>query len=482
MITIIGLGPASVGGMSVAARDALRAAKWLYLRTRIHPAAAELAANGIQFESFDHFYESSPSFEQVYSNIVDRIMEMTERYEITYAVPGHPLVAEETVRLLLIEAKRSGIETRIIGSASFIEPTLSAIGASLTDGLQLVDALSLVPANLNPLQNILLYQVYDQPTAASVKLKLMEQYPDDWECTLITAAGDEDLQRVEKMPLHRLDRYDVNHLSSLFVPALPTDKRHKRLDDLVEVMARLRGPGGCPWDHEQDHKTLRKYMIEECYEAIEAIDADDPDALCEELGDVLLQVVFHAQIEAEAGAFTIEDVIRVIVDKLIRRHPHVFGDLSVQDSAEVLRNWEQIKKAEKGEGWRESTLDGVPAGLPALMRALEISKRAAKVGFEWEKFDDVLAKLDEEVTELKHAIKSEDKSNIQSEIGDLLFTIVNVARWRKVDPEETLREMVERFGRRFRFIEKRAKENGRQVSELSLAEMDAFWDEAKASE
>ncbi|MEP6756423.1 MAG: nucleoside triphosphate pyrophosphohydrolase [Chthonomonadales bacterium] len=482
MITIVGLGPAVAGGMSMAARDALRAAKWLYLRTRIHPAATELAADGIRFETFDTFYESSQSFEQVYAKIVDRIMEMSERYEITYAVPGHPLVAEESVRLLLIGAKRSGIETRIIGSSSFIEPTLSALGWSITDGLVMLDALTLQPRQLNPDQAQLIYQVYDQSTASAVKLQLMQRYPDDWVCKLVTSAGDPDLERVEEVELHRLDRLPVNHLSSLFVPPLPRELQRGRLDDLVEVMARLRAPDGCPWDLEQDHKTLKKYMIEETYEAIEAIDANDPDALCEELGDVLLQVVFHAQLETELGVFDIQDVIRKIVDKLIRRHPHVFGDLSVEDSAEVLRNWEQIKKSEKAEGWRESALDGVPVGLPALMRALEISKRAVKVGFEWEKFEDVLAKLDEEVAELRGAIATADAREVKSEVGDLLFTIVNVARWQKIDPEVALREMVDRFGRRFRFIEKRAKETGRAVSELSLAEMDKFWDEAKRSE
>jgi tetrapyrrole methylase family protein/MazG family protein len=244
-------------------------------------------------------------------------------------------------------------------------------------------------------------------------------------------------------------------------------------------MARLRGEGGCPWDREQDHHTLKKYMVEECYEAIEAIDNDDLDALCEELGDVLLQVVFHAQLEAEVGVFTVDDVIARIVDKLIRRHPHVFGDLSVEDSDEVLRNWEQIKKSEKGEGWRKSALDGVPVGLPALMRAMEISKRAVKVGFEWEKMEDVLAKMEEEVHELREALSVGNKPEIESEIGDLLFTVVNVARWQKVDPEEALRRMVNRFSDRFRYIEEAAAAEGRSIQDLTLAQMDAHWDEAK---
>src|SRR5258708_28504668 len=220
-------------------------------------------------------------------------------------------------------------------------------------------------------------------------------------------------------------------------------------------------------------------MIDECCEDIEAIDAGDMDALEEELGDVLLQVVFHAQLEAEIGTFTVDDVTARIVDKLIRRHPHVFGDLNVADSDEVLRNWERIKKSEKGEGWRESVLDGVPTGLPALMRAMEISKRAVKVGFEWEKLDDVLAKLDEEVAELREAIHSAGPEEVADEIGDLLFTVVNVARWQKIDPEDALRVMLRRFTVRFQYIEKSAVAQGRKLEDMTLAEMDALWNEAK---
>ena len=200
------------------------------------------------------------------------------------------------------------------------------------------------------------------------------------------------------------------------MPPLPREKRRKGFADLVWVMSRLRGEGGCPWDREQNHFTLKRYMVEECYEAIEAIDNEDMDSLCEELGDVLLQVVFHAQLESEVGTFAIDDVTEVIVDKPIRRHPHVFGDLAVADADEVLRNWEQIKKAEKGEGWRESALDGVPAGLPALMRATEISKKAVKVGFEWERFEDVVAKMEEETRELEAAIAGGNSDEIASEL------------------------------------------------------------------
>jgi len=497
MITLIGLGPADAGGLSVAARDALRSEslRSLFLRTARHPAAEDLRAEGIPFESLDSLYETAESFDAVYDAMVERVLEAAKEGDVAFAVPGHPLVAEESVRRLIARAREGGVPVRVVGSASFLESALTALGLSLDGGLLLVDALSLPhdgvghPQGVSPGGAIpprvdvglLLYQVYDRDIASAVKLALMRDYPDDWEVTVVRQAGVPGRECVESLPLHRLDRTSVDHLTAVYVPPLPPDRRKKTFADMVEVMARLRGEGGCPWDREQDHHTLKGYLIEECYETIDAIDADDLDALCEELGDVLLQVVFHAQLEAEAGVFTIDDVIERIVDKLIRRHPHVFGDVAVADSAEVLRNWERIKRAEKGEAAPESLLDGVPSSLPALMRAMEISKRAVRAGFEWEKFEDVLAKMEEEIDELRQAIAAGRSEEVFAEIGDLLFTLVNVARWQKVNPEEALRDMLIRFTTRFRHIEQAARAQGRRLEEMTLAEMDALWDEAKSS-
>ena len=246
-------------------------------------------------------------------------------------MPGHPLVAEESVRRLLIRAREENIQVRLVGSASFLEPALELLQLSLDNGLALLDALSLDSFSPHLDMGLLLYQVYDRDVASSAKLTLMRHYPDDWPVQVVHHAGIGTEERVEVVPLHRLDRVAADHLTSVYVPPLPHEKRRKGFADLVWVMSRLRGNGGCPWDREQDHVTLNKYMVEECYEAIEAIDNEDMDALCEELGDVLLQVVFHAQLESEVGTFDIDDVTEVIVDKLIRRHPHVFGDLAVAD-------------------------------------------------------------------------------------------------------------------------------------------------------
>jgi tetrapyrrole methylase family protein/MazG family protein len=334
-------------------------------------------------------------------------------------------------------------------------------------------------------QGLLLFHVHDRTSASQAKLALMRDYPDDWEIAIIRAAGVTGQESVLRVPLFRLDRETVDHLTSVYVPPLPPALRRPGFPELVGLMARLRAPDGCPWDREQDHRTLRRFFIEETYEVVEAIDQDDPELLCEELGDVLLQVVFHAQLATETGIFSIDDVAAQIVQKLVRRHPHVFGDVDAADSAEVLRNWERIKKQEKSgqeNRRRDSLLDGIPGGLPALMQAMEVSKRVVKVGFEWGNFADVLLKLDEEVAELKAELTAEtrDHARIVAEMGDLFFTLVQVARWQKVDPEEALRQMLARFSSRFRHIERRAAEQQRALTEMTLAEMDLLWDEAKA--
>ena len=254
--------------------------------------------------------------------------------------------------------------------------------------------------------------------------------------------------------------------------------------ELVEVMARLRAPNGCPWDREQTHATLKPYFIEETYEALEAIDIGDDDELCKELGDVLLQVVFHAQIATEENRFDIEEVARAIVDKLIRRHPHVFADVDVDGSEQVLQNWEQIKKQERQEQGEAtpSLLDGIPKQLPALMRAQRMQARVSRQGFDWDKIAGPLDKVEEEFAELRQAWTSGETPAIEDEFGDLLFALVNTGRFLNVDPEQTLRQSTEKFERRFRALEEAVRTSGREISALSLQELDTIWDEIKARE
>jgi tetrapyrrole methylase family protein/MazG family protein len=260
----------------------------------------------------------------------------------------------------------------------------------------------------------------------------------------------------------------------------PLDPSADPFRRLVAIMARLRGEGGCPWDREQSHASLVPYLIEESYEVKEAIDKNDVESLREELGDLLLQVVFHAQLAREAGRFDIDDVARAICRKLIGRHPHVFGDVEVGSSAEVLQNWEQIKLDEKRERQETpSRLSGVPKELPALLRAHRVQEKAARVGFDWEHVRDVFAKVREEIGELESAVGQGETGPINAEIGDLLFALVNLSRFLNVQSELALHDTIERFIERFRYIEQRAAEQGRQLEEMTLAEMDALWDEAK---
>jgi MazG family protein len=258
-------------------------------------------------------------------------------------------------------------------------------------------------------------------------------------------------------------------------------------DELVNVMARLRAPGGCPWDREQTYESLAPYLLEEAFESFDAIQeaaAGKPENLREELGDLLLQIIFHSQIAEEKGDFTIEDVCAGITKKMILRHPHVFGDKNFDTASDVLQNWDELKRAErevtkKDEKAKDSILDDVPLAFPALIEANKLAKKAAKVGFDWENAEQIYDKLTEETEELKAAVATSEK--VEEEIGDLLFVVVNLARKYDVEPETALKKTNRKFRQRFKFIESELKKNGKTLEDSSLAEMDALWDEAKKS-
>jgi tetrapyrrole methylase family protein / MazG family protein len=252
-------------------------------------------------------------------------------------------------------------------------------------------------------------------------------------------------------------------------------------EQVMTIMRRLRAPGGCPWDAEQSHESLKRYLLEEAYEVIEAIDTGSDKLLKEELGDLLLQPVFHAAIAEERGAFTMDDILATLADKLIRRHPHVFGDQEIKDSEAQIANWEKIKKAEKGEE-RRSALSGIPPHLPALMKAQKITEKASRVGFDWEHVDQVMAKVLEELHEFEEALAQGRQDRMEAELGDLLFAIVNLGRFLSLDPEEALRKTITRFQSRFSHIEEQLHIRGRHLQDASLDEMEELWIEAKSRE
>jgi tetrapyrrole methylase family protein/MazG family protein len=472
-ITIVGLGPGDPKQLTLEAQQVLQEASEVYLRTCHHPTVASLPP-GPSLHFFDHIYEEKETFAEVYNEIAHQILELGQRPEgVVYAVPGHPLVGEASVQRILALAKQQEIDVRVVEGLSFIESVLTCLGVDALAGLQIVDATELAALHhpcLNPDLPALIGQLYDQQLASDVKLTLMNLYPDEYPVTLVRAAGTDRAQILE-MPLYELDRQpDIDYLTSLYIPPLP---QPSSLETFQDTIARLRAPGGCPWDRKQTHRSLRRHLLEESYEALAALDADDTDALREELGDLLLQIVLQAQIAVEAGEFRLAQVIEDIDAKIKRRHPHVFGDVVVADVAEVIHNWEEIKKEEKG---KRSVLAGVSRALPALARAQAMQERAARVGFDWPDVEGVVAKLAEEVAELKGAGVAEER---EEELGDLLFSVVNLARWLNVDAESALRGACERFVQRFCGMEELCQERGLNLSELSLAEQDELWEEAK---
>lgn len=253
----------------------------------------------------------------------------------------------------------------------------------------------------------------------------------------------------------------------------------KQIERLIEIVAKLRSPGGCPWDREQTHKSILSCFLDEMYEFFEAVDENSDYKMKEELGDLLLQIALHSRMAEEEQIFTIEDVAYEISEKLIRRHPHVFGDTRVSSSTEVIHNWERIKKGEKGKEHREYLVDDIPQALPALFKAEKMQKRVARVGFDWKDAAPVFDKVEEEIREFREALQKGDHQNADEELGDILFALVNVARHHSISAEDALRRTTDKFARRFRFIEDKFKENNRDISKASLEEMDQYWEESK---
>ena len=260
------------------------------------------------------------------------------------------------------------------------------------------------------------------------------------------------------------------------------DTQYDAFSRLIELMARLRGPDGCPWDRKQTPDSLKPFLTEECYEVVDAIDEGDPSKIKEELGDLLFQIVFHARIAEEQGLFTIRDVADAIHEKMVRRHPHVFGDQQLSTDREVLANWEEIKKRERGGDDRRSLLEGVPRALPSLLRAHQLQERAARVGFDWSHLHEALPKLDEEIAEFKDSLATEDAGKIEEELGDVFFMLVNISRFLGVDPEQALRKTISKFIHRFRYIEEQASNADRKLTDMTLDEMEALWQESKKKE
>ena len=479
MINIIGLGPGSKESITLGTIDSLKTVDKVFLRTEKHPTVEYINKLGITYETFDGEYEVGESFDDVYNSIAKSLIEASKDYsDIIYAVPGHPLVAEKSVDILIKLCRQNNIKFKILPAVSFVDALMESLLLDPVEGLKIIDAFDIKNQVMDKRIGTIITQVYDKFIASEVKLNLMNYYKDDTEIFFVRAAGIEGLEEIRKIPLYELDRqHNIDHLTSVYIPKVSNNNYD--FMDLLDIMDKLRGEDGCPWDKEQTHTSLKKYLIEESYEVIEAIDNKDVDMLIEELGDVLLQVVFHSQIGKEDGFFEIKDVIQSICDKMINRHPHVFSDLEINNSNEVLENWDKIKSMEQGNKTYTDSIRHIAKTLPALMRADKVQKKAAKVGFDWENIEDAMKKIIEEYKEIEDVYKSKNKVKILEEIGDLLFSVVNVARFLDIDPENALNYSIDKFINRFQYIEDEAIAMGRSLDNMSLEEMDELWKEAK---
>lgn len=489
-LVIVGLGPGSMEHLTCGVRETLRNSKRIFFRTAQHPVVRELAAQGVCFETFDRFYETRETFEQVYQHIADYLLaalrEEIAHSPVIYGVPGHPLAGEESVRILLERARTAGIRVTVKPGMSFIDNICAALELDPTAGLVILDALAYQNDQINTSCHLIFTQVYNRLVASDLKLSLLEQYPYDHPVVIVQAAGIAGDERITRLSLHELDHGDCfDHLTSVYlIPQTPAPGRVNRvsrypLDPLIDVMEKLLSPQGCPWDRQQDHFSLKPCLLEEVYEVIEAIDSKDMHKLEEELGDLLLQVVFHTMLAQQRGDFTQNSVIEAITEKMIHRHPHVFGSIKVKTAAEVLVNWEKIKAGEKGltASQPPAVMDGLNKALPALILAEETQKRASKVGFDWNDAAGAWDKLFEEIYELKEAFR--EKIKTEEELGDLLFTVVNIARFAGISPEAALLKTTQKFIRRFGYIEQQIVENGGKWEEMSLESLDNLWEMAK---
>lgn len=531
---MVGLGPGSPDHLTLGAVAKLRSARQVILRTKVHPVVEWLDSEGIRYTSCDDLYETAKDFDEVYMGIAERVLAAAAGGEVVYAVPGHPLMGERSVAIIVEQGRARGYSVDLVPGISFVDAVAASVEFDPVNGTAILDALSFRPSKIDRESYNLFTQVYSRLVASDLKLALLDIFPPDHPIVVVRAAGVSGEERVAKVPLYELDRLDwIDHLTSVVVlpaagepaagepdaggPATegaesaagaaamaslgaggrfaagggrsPQPGCRFPADRLVDIMAALRAETGCPWDREQTHESLKPYLIEEAYEFLEAVDQHDPEKMCEELGDVLLQVVFHAQLARECGLFDFNDVVRTISDKLVRRHPHVFGDVEVEGASAVLRNWEQIKQQERKAARKDdgpvSVLEGVPRHLPALLRAYRVQSKASRVGFDWGSAKEAASKISEETEEFLQALRSgalDAGGKAQEELGDLLFSIVNVARLLGVEPETALTTTVDKFIRRFKAVEARAAALGRSLREMTLEEMDRLWDEVKREE
>ena len=487
-ITVVGLGPGSPEHITADTITQIGQIHRRHARTAIHPSAhLVLDAPGGAI-THDDLYETADTFADVYAAIADRLIaDATDHGHVLYAVPGSPLVLERTVRTLRERSAEpdANFMLDIRPAMSFLDVAWTKLGIDPVEaGVRLVDGHEFATAAADQTGPLLVAHTHANWVLSDIKLAV-EDATGDETVVILHAIGTADEQIIETT-WAELDRtIEADHLTSIYIPhlAAPVGHHYTRFHELTRTLREQ-----CPWDVEQTHESLIPYLLEETYEVVDALQAlddpehADPDAdLIEELGDLLYQIEFHATIAEQEGRFTIADVTQGIHDKLVRRHPHVFGDTGsdADDAAAVLANWDEIKQVEKG---RTSVFDGIPRSMPALSYAAKVGRKASKVGFDWSDVSGAMPKVIEETAELVEAIDQGDAVETDAELGDLLFAVVNVARHVGVDPELALRRASDKFRTRFEGVEALARGRAFQLKDADLATLDDLWDEVKRSE
>ncbi len=455
--------------LTQAQQIALKAANRVYLQTEKHPTANTIREMGIPFQAMDDLYDLAGDFDVLNAAIASRLCSAGD---CVYVSTGN--IQNSQLPAIQKCAAKSDIVVRVL-------PCLSAGDVAFGNRARSVSILAHdLPVDFDPEQDSTVEEIDSRIVAGAVKLFLGEYVPDEWPVQLasIQANG---AYRSEEIRLCDLDRQKVYDATTvLYVPRSNYEERSRHgFEDVMRIVRRLRAPNGCPWDREQTHVSLKNALLEECYELIDAIDDDDDAHICEEMGDVLLQFALHAAIGEEQRAFTARDACTELVEKLIYRHPHVFGAVRVNGSDEVLKNWDALKMAQRKQETQTEVLKSVPKSYPALLRSRKVQKKAADVGFDWSSAKDAFYKIGEETEELRLAM--EQGSNIEEEMGDLLFAVVNVARLLKLEPEFLLMNATDKFISRFEQMELLAQSKGKMLKELPFSEQDALWDEAKKS-
>jgi tetrapyrrole methylase family protein / MazG family protein len=457
--------------------EALTHAGTRVLRTGRHPLAAWLNGRGLPFETLDALYEQSADFDAFNRAAAARLAALTGEADVLYAVPD---AAMDSTVAELRKVPPEGATLMFLPGVSHADRCLALIGATAS-GLRTYAAEAFRSARVSPGEALLLCELHSRECAGECKLKLMTLLPDDAALTFFSAGGDGSLSAAA-VSLFELDRQPAyDHLTACYAPAVPMEKRVRyNMDDLVAVMTKLRAPDGCPWDREQNHESLLTNLLEESYEFIGAVRDGDVEHMYDELGDVLLQVVFHAEIARQQGDFDIGDVTTAITGKMIERHPHIFGSVKADTAEQVLTNWEAIKRSQRGIRSVAEAMEDVSAGMSPTMRAEKVQHKAAKVGFDFPNATAALAKVLEEAEEVRDCL---DRGvDPEMELGDLFFSAVNVCRLCKKNPDISLRVATDKFIRRFRKMENLLKKSGKSIEDLTLSEMDVYWSIEKQAE